>query len=123
MKRIFSLLLFVFAFVLTACATTTSTLQQLPPEGSNLVMILVTAAVSWAILQLGALFKVDFSGYIGVIAAALAPIVVTLVESYLQLIPPAFDNIVLTVIHLIVLAVGSLGTFWVFQRKPAPSLK
>ena len=49
--------------------------------------------------------------------------VVAALESYLQLIPPVFDNLVLSVIHLIVLLAGSLGTFWLFQRKPAPSLK
>lgn len=98
-------------------------LQQLPEEGSQLVFMLVTAVVTWALLQLGAWFGIDLSGYIGVIASALAPILVTLIESYLQLIPPVFDNIVLTIIHLIVLLVGSLGTFWVFQRKPAPSLQ
>lgn len=99
------------------------TLVALPDEAKILVFSLVTAGVTWVLLQLFAVLKVDLSGYANMIAAALAPVVVTVIENYLQLIPPVFDNIVLTVIHLIVLLAGSLGVFWLVKRKPAPSLK
>ena len=111
------------AFLLTGCAAGAAQLQQLPEEGVTLVLFLVTAGVTWVLLQLSALFKLELKGYANAIAAALAPVVVAALESYLQLIPPVFDNLVLSVIHLIVLLAGSLGTFWLFQRKPAPSLK
>lgn len=113
----------VVSIFLTACAAGTAGLQQLPDEGRLLVLTLVTAAVTWVLLQLSAVFKIDLSGWANAIAAALAPIIVTVIESYLRLIPPLFDNIVITIIHLIVLLVGSLGTIWIVQRKPAPSLR
>lgn len=97
-------------------------LAQLPDEGRLLILSLVTSAVTFALLQLSEVLKVDLSGYANVIAAALAPVLVTLFESYLQLIPPVFDDIVLSIIHIIVLLAGSLGVFWVIKRSPAPSL-
>jgi len=100
----------------------TGWLVSLPDEGRVLVLSLVTAGVTWVLLKLSAVFKVDFSGWANAIAAALAPILVTVIESYLQLIPPIFDNLVIAVIHMIVLLVGSFGVFWLAKRKPAPSL-
>lgn len=86
-------------------------LAQLPDEGRNLVMILVTAAVTWALLQLSLAVGLDLSGYAAPIAAVLSPILVTIIESYLNLIPPIYDNIVLTIIHLLVLLLGSIGAY------------
>jgi len=101
----------------------TTTLLALPDEGRLLILSLVTAGVTWILLKLSEVFKIDLSGYANLIATALAPIIVTIVEGYLQLIPAALDNVVLTLIHLVVLLLGSLGFFWVAKRKPAPSLR
>jgi hypothetical protein len=101
----------------------TDTLLALPDEGRLLILSLVTAGVTWILLKLSEVFKIDLSGYANLIATALAPIIVTIVEGYLQMIPPALDNVVLTLIHLAVLLLGSLGLFWVAKRKPAPSLQ
>lgn len=116
--------LFVFmVFVLSACATqAVAQLAQLPDEGRNLVFILLSAGITWLLLKLSEMTGVDLGGYANAIATALAPIIVTLIESALNLIDPIFDNIVLTIIHLIVLLVGSIGTFFLFRRK-APSLQ
>jgi hypothetical protein len=100
----------------------TGWLVSLPDEGRLLVLSIVTWGVTWVLLKLSAVIKVDLSGWANAIAAALAPILVTVIESYLQLIPPIFDNLVIAVIHMIVLLVGSLGVFWLTKRKPAPSL-
>lgn len=111
--------------VLTACAAGQSlgqTLTQLPDEGVQLVFFVVSAGVTWCLLKLSEVTNVDLKGYAPAVAVALAPILTALIESWLQLIPPAFDNIVLTIIHLIVLAVGSLGVFFIAKRK-APSLR
>lgn len=89
---------------------------SLPDEAKLLILSLITAGVTWLLLQLGALLKVDLSGYIQPIAAALAPIVVTVIENYLKLIPPAFDDVVLTIIHLLVLLLGSIGAWMLFKR-------
>ena len=95
----------------------------LPDEAKILILSLLTAGVTWLLLQLSALTKVDLSGWANAVAAALAPIIVTLIEAGLKLIPPIFDNIVLSIIHMIVLLVGSLGAFWLIKRKHAPSLQ
>jgi hypothetical protein len=123
MKMKFVLLITLLALVLAACAPVASFMGPLPQEGQLLILTLVTAGVTWVLLKLSMVFKLDLSGYANMIAAALAPILVTLIETYLKLIPPVFDNVVLTIIHLIVLLVGSLGVFWISQRKPAPSLR
>lgn len=124
MKNLVRFFLFVFLFTLmiTACSPISQGLMQLPDEGRLLVLMLVTAGVNWLLLQLSLFFKVELQGYANALAAAIAPIFVVLIESGLQLIPPVFDNLVLSIIHLIVLAVGSIGAFFIFRRK-APSLR
>lgn len=127
MKRwlLFFLLLLVCALLLSACAPAQGIAQglnSLPDEGRWLVLILLTAGVTWLLLKASLVFHVDLAGYADAVAAALAPIVITLFEAGLRLIPPVFDNVVLTIIHLIVLLVGSIGTFFLFRRK-APSLR
>jgi len=126
MKSIFRIFLFiVFGLSFVACSparAAAAPLMELPDEGRLLVLTLVTAGVTWLLLKASIVFKVDLKGYANAAAVALAPIIVTVIESWLQLIPPAFDNIVLTIIHLIVLAVGSMGTFFLIQRK-APSIR
>lgn len=116
-----NLFLFVLAaLLLTACASpAVQGLAQLPDEGRQLVFILLSAAVTYLLLQLSRVSGVDLSGYAPAIATALGPVIVTIIEHYLQLIPPVFDNFVLTIIHLIVLLAGSLGTFALVRRQPA----
>lgn len=97
-------------------------LVGLPDEGRLLVLSLITAGVMWLLLKASEFFKVDLSGYANAVAVALAPIVVTLIEAGLKLIPSIYDNAVLTIIHLLVLLIGSIGTFFLFKRK-APSLR
>jgi len=116
-------LLVLLVFILSACAPITNFMGPLPQEAQLLILTLVTAGVTWGLLKLSQVLKINLSGYADLIATALAPILVTLAESWLKLIPPVFDNVVLTVIHLIVLLVGSLGVFWISQRKPSPSLR
>lgn len=126
MKRFLLFFLFLLtAVLLTACSAgqgITNTLNSLPDEGRLLVLILVTSGVTWVLLKASILFHVDLSGYANAVAAGLAPILITLIEAGLKLIPPVFDNLALTIIHLIVLAVGSIGTFFVFRRQ-VPSLR
>lgn len=125
MKKFLWLVLVVLVFLLTGCSAAqgvTNGLMQLPEEGRLLVLIAVTAGVTWGLLKLSQLTGVDLKGHAGPVAAGVAPIFVTLIEAGLRLIPPIFDNIVLAIIHLIVLLVGSVGTFFLFKRK-VPSLQ
>jgi hypothetical protein len=121
--RFFLLTLFCM-LVLAACAPTAiqSLVGPLPDEAQNLIFILLTAGVAWVLMKLSEVFKIDLSGYTNAIAVALAPIIVAVIERWLEVIPPAFDNIVLTIIHLVVLLIGSIGTFFLLQRK-VPQLR
>ena len=110
------LILVILAAVVFFYPAPAQGLAGLPEEGSLLVWTLVTAAVTWALVQLGLALGIDLGGYIQPIAAILAPILIALIEKYLQLIPAQFDSIVLTIIHLIVLALGSVGTLIVLNR-------
>ena len=117
MKLYKILFLFVFvAVLLTACAPAVQGLVGLPDEAKDLIMVLLTSGLTFLLLQLGKLIPIDLSGYGAPLAAALAPIVIAVLEYYLGMIPSTFDSIVLTIIHLIVLLVGSIGTIVVFNR-------
>jgi len=127
MKRglLFFLVALMAAVLLSGCAAAQGfvhPLVGLPNEGRLLVLILVTSGATWLLLKASVVFKVDLSGYANAVAAALAPIIITLIEAGLKLIPSIFDNVVLTIIHLLVLLVGSIGTFFLFKRQ-APSLR
>jgi len=118
--HLFPVVFVMLSFVLTACSPVAQGLTQLPEEGQLLVLMLVTAGLTWLLLQVSVLLKIDLSGYASPVAAVLAPIIVTIIERYLQLIPSIFDNLVLSIIHLIVLLVGSIGSFFVFRMAKSP---
>jgi hypothetical protein len=123
MKKI--LIAFVFMFALAACVAQPAVTPQsafaqglvaLPDEAVTLILALVTAGVAWLLL------KINMGQYTQALAAVFAPIIVTAIESFLQTIPPVFDNLVLSIIHILVLLVsGSLGTLILFRRAKTPS--
>lgn len=88
----------------------------LPDELKIILLGLITSLVALALKAIGDALKIDLSGYVEQVATALAAVLVTLIESYLAMIPPAFDNIVATALHLIVLILGALGFFWAGKR-------
>lgn len=113
------------AVFLTACVVTpevapqtafAQTIVALPDDAQTLILSLLTAGIAWLLL------KVNLGGeYAQPIAAALAPVIVVVIENLLGLIPPSFDNIVLAVIHWLVLLVsGSVGAFVLFKRAKTP---
>lgn len=105
---------------LTLFPTTGNSLAKLPDEGGLLIMSLLTAGVGWVLLQLGTALGVDLKGYIQPVTVVLAPILITVIENYLNLIPSIYDNVVTTVIHLIVLIVGMVGWNFLFKRAARP---
>jgi Na+-transporting methylmalonyl-CoA/oxaloacetate decarboxylase gamma subunit len=126
MKKIFThLFLFVLvAGVLSACApepppapttAVAQTLVALPDDATTLIAALVTAGVAYLLL------KVNMGQYTQTLAAAISPIIITVIEGWLGLIPPIFDNLVLSILHLLVLFVGgSVGSFLLFKRAKQP---
>ena len=107
----------VFPLAPVAANALAQGLVGLPEEGLQLILFVVTAGVAYLLLQLGVLIGLDLSGYVQPIVAIVAPILVTFIEKYLGMIPPIYDNVVLTIIHLIVLLVGSIGTVLLFKRR------
>jgi hypothetical protein len=126
MKKIFThLFLFVLVLgVLSACApepapvpqtAVAETLVALPDDATTLIAALVTAGLAYLLL------KINMGQYTQTLAAAIAPIVITAIEGWLGLIPPIFDNLVLSILHLLVLFVGgSVGSFLLFKRAKQP---
>lgn len=121
MKKVLPLLLLVL--VLAACVAVPAVnpptalgqgLVALPDEASLLIASLLTAVLSFFLL------KVNMGQLTQPIVAVVAPMIIMFIESYLQTIPPVFDNLVLSIIHVLVLAITSYGTFILFRRSNAP---
>lgn len=114
MKKIAPVLL--LALLLSGCATSVQGLVGLPAEARILVMTLVTAGFTALLLVMSNLLKINLGGYVEPLAAIFAPIVITFLEKWLGMIPTAYDSLVLTVIHFIVLLIGSIGTVIIVRR-------
>ncbi len=124
MKKILVTLLlgFLTVFMLVACAAPpalTQTLTQVPTELQTLIAALLTAGLTWLVLQIKG---IDLSGYVPAIVAAVSPILITLLQGWLGLIPPVYDDLVLAVIHVIVVGIGSLGALLILKRKTKATL-
>jgi hypothetical protein len=90
-------------------------LMQLPDEGRILILTLLTAGLAWL------LTKINMGQYTEALAAAIAPIIITGIEMGLQMIPALYDNVVLSIIHLLVLFIGgSIGFVFFFKRVKEP---
>lgn len=94
-------------------------LVSLPDEARVLIETLVTAAVTWLLLQLSTAIGLDLSGYIQPFVAVISPFLITLLEYLLGMIPATYDSLVLAVIHLVVLLVSSLGVYGIFAKARA----
>lgn len=115
--------LFVMAILLAACVAVPAVnpptalgqgLVALPEEATLLISALLTAALTFLLL------KVNMGALTQPIVAVIAPMIITFFESLLQTIPPVFDNLVLAIIHVIVLAITSYGTFVLVKRGKTP---
>lgn len=115
-KWFWVVLLVVLALLVVFVPAAPRGLVGMPEEGSQLILWAVTAVVAWALLQISTGFGVDLSGYVQPIVAIIAPVLVTIAERYLGMIPPVFDNLVLSLIHLLALAIGSVGTLIAYRR-------
>lgn len=101
----------LFAPTVAAAQGFGATLTQLPDEFRDLILAAVTAGVLWL------LTKVNLGQFTDALAAVIAPIIVAALERLTGQIPPVFDNLVLSILHLIVLFVsGSIG-FYLFVKR------
>lgn len=122
MKRLFLLTLFVLVLA-TACVAVPvtnpptllgQTLVALPEEATLLIFTSLTAILSFLLL------KLNMGALTQPIVAVIAPMIITFIERQLQVIPPVFDNLVLSIIHVIVLAITSYGTYVLAMRIKSP---
>ena len=95
----------------------------LPNELKLIILIFLTGVTTRVLVVLSANLGIDLTQYTDQIAAALAGVVIVLVESYLMLIPPAFDEIMVTVWHLVVLILGALGIVKVLREYRTPGFR
>lgn len=116
--------LLVSVFLLVACAPATvgvQSLAQLPDNARMLVLFLLTSAVTWLLRELSLLISrntpIDLTQYAEPIAAALAPLIVSLLEYVLNFIPGQFDSIVLAVINYLVLLIGGAIGMFLFAKR------
>lgn len=123
MKKKILFVLVLLPLLVTACAAPVAQLQQLPDEGRILVLELITAGVTAALLWLSGAIKLDLKGFAQPIAAVFSPLVVTIVEHYLQMIPSVYDDLALVVIHYIVLFLGGVATVILYKRVRARDTK
>jgi hypothetical protein len=95
----------------------------LPDDAKLLILLgitsLLTALFAFAFTKWG----LDLRGYIPELAAILAAIVVTIIEFGLKLLTFIPDEILLTIIHLIVLALGGYGTAWLLSKWRTPGFR
>jgi len=85
----------------------------------GLVTSLLTALLSFAFVKWG----LDLRGFTAELAAVLAAIVVTVFEFVLKLLVFIPDEILLTIVHLIVLAVSGFGTAFLLSRRRTPGYR
>lgn len=89
-------------------------LTTLPDDFKLLILNLVSAGVGWLLL------KVNLGDFTQLLAAVLAPMIVTILERLTGGIPPIYDNLVLSILHIIVVSIGTIGLLIIARRIRQP---
>jgi len=95
----------------------------LPDEAKILILGLVTSLLTAFFGYVFVRWGLDLRGYITGLSATLAAIVVTVFEFGLKLLAFVPDQILLTIIHLIVLAVLGYGAALALNRLRTPGYR
>lgn len=95
----------------------------LPDEAKILILGLITSLLTAAFSYVFTRWGVDLRGFTVELAAVLAAIVVTVFEALLKLLAFVPDDILSTIIHLIVLALAGVGTAFVLNRRNTPGYR
>jgi len=83
----------------------------LPPELKNLLLIIVTVAVTGALKWLSARLNYDLSGYAAQVASAIVAAILVLIGAGLSHIPTEFAQVVTSLFSLLVVLLGSWGAY------------
>lgn len=84
---------------------------QLPPELKNLLLIIVTVAVTGLLKFLSAKLNFDLSGYAAQVASAIVAAILVLISAVLSNIPAQFAPIATSLLSLLVVLLGSWGAY------------
>jgi hypothetical protein len=95
----------------------------LPDEAKLLILGLITSLLTALFAFAFTKWGIDLRGFVPELAAVLAAIVVVIVEFLLKMLTFIPDNILLTIIHLIVLAVSGYGAAWFLNRIQTPGYR
>jgi len=95
----------------------------LPDDAKILILGLITSLLTALFAYLLARWGIDLRGFTAELAAVLAAIVVTIFEFLLKLLVFIPDNILSTIIHLIVLALAGVGTAFILNRRNTPGYR
>lgn len=95
----------------------------LPDDAKLLILGLLTSLLTALFAYLFTRWGLDLRGYITGLSAILAAIVVTVFEFALKLLAFVPDQILLTIIHLIVLAASGYGVALALNRMRTPGYR
>lgn len=95
----------------------------LPDDAKILILGLITSLLTALFGFLSMKWGLDLRGYITGLSATLAAIVVTVFEFLLKILVFIPDEILQTIIHLIVLAVTGYGAALALNRMRAPGYR
>jgi len=95
----------------------------LPDEAKILILGFFTSLFTAFFAYVFTRWGIDLRGFAAELAAVLAAIVVTLFEFGLKLLAFIPDQILLTIIHLILLALAGVGTAFVLNRRRTPGYR
>jgi len=96
---------------------------SLPDDAKILILALITSLLTAFFAYVFTRWGLDLRGFAAELAATLAAIVVTIFEFGLKLLSFIPDQILLTIIHLIVLALAGVGTAFVLNRRRTPGYR
>ena len=95
----------------------------LPDDAKLLILGLITSLLTALFAFAFSKWGLDLRGFTAELAAVLAATVVTVFEFALKLLAFIPDQILLTIIHLIVLALAGVGTAFVLSRRRMPGYR
>jgi hypothetical protein len=117
------LMLLSLPLLLASCSTMGARLVQMPDDARNLILVLVTAGLTALFAFLFNKWGLDLRGFVPELAAVLAAVLVSIFEYLFGLLSFIPDQILLTIIHLIVLAAAGYGTAWVLNKVRTPGFR
>jgi len=91
-------------------------LIELPEPLKALLLIAITFVVTELLKLLGNAIKLDLSGYVAQIASAIVASILVVTNMLLAKIPLEYEPIVTAVLNLIVVLLGSWGSYKAFRQ-------